>query len=291
MSNSLSEWLTLRESADWAARSGLLVNRLREVLASIETVHALDLGTGTGSNLRYLMDRLPQPQRWLAVDSDAVLLDELPVKLASWARARGGSIHTDGPARRVRWDRIESVIETRQMDLERLDAAIFEGRHLVSASALLDLVSEPWLRTLAKCCQAAGAAALFTLTYNGGSACVPAEPEDEMVRELMNRHQRTDKGLGGPAAGPEAAAIAECVFEEAGFDVQRAGSDWLLAPADRAFQRMLIEGWSLAATEISPRHADVVAGWLRRRLEHIEAGRSSVIVNHDDLVAVRRTAR
>jgi hypothetical protein len=34
-----------------------------------------------------------------------------------------------------------------------------------------------------------------------------------------------------------------------------------------------------------------VAAWLRRRLEHVEAGRSSVIVNHDDLVAVRRPAR
>jgi hypothetical protein len=291
MSNSLSEWLALREAADWAARSELLVDRVREVLAPIDTVHALDLCTGTGSNLRYLMDRLPKPQRWLAIDRDAALLEELPAKLTPWARARGCSVHTGGPATYVRCDRIDSVIETRQMNLERLDAAIFEGRHLVSASALLDLVSESWLRVLATRCHAAGAAALFAVTYNGGSSCDPAEPEDEMVRELMNLHQRTDKGLGGPAAGPDAAAVTKRVFEDAGFEVQPAVSDWSLGPPDRAFQRMLIEGWAHAATEISPKHTDVVADWLRRRLEHVEAGRSSVIVNHDDLLAVRRPPR
>ena len=104
------------------------------------------------------------------------------------------------------WRSFRRDVETRQMNLERLDPHIFEGRNLVTASALLDLVSESWLRVLAARCHAAGAAALFSITYNGPSSCDPAEPEDEMVRELMNLHQRTDKGLGGPAAGPEASA-------------------------------------------------------------------------------------
>jgi hypothetical protein len=285
MSESLSDWLALREAADWAARSELLVDRLRQVLAPVETVHGLDLCTGTGSNLRYLMDRLPKPQRWLAVDRDAALLEEVPAKLAAWARARGGSAHTEGRTTQVRCDGVDSGIETRQKNLEQLDAALFEGRHLVSASALLDLVSESWLRELATRCYAAGTAALFTLTYNGGSRCDPPEPEDEMVRELMNRHQKTDKGLGGPAAGPDAPIVAARVFEEQGFRVQRALSDWSLSPTDRAFQRMLIEGWARVATEMSPRQTDVIADWLRRRLAHVAAGRSWVVVNHDDLVA------
>ena len=288
MSESLSEWLGLREAADWAARSETLLNRLRAALAPLEAVHGLDLCTGTGSNLRYLMDRLPKRQRWLVVDRDARLLDEIPARLATWAGARGCSVHTEGWRSRVRCDRVDYEIDTRQMDLDRLDSGLFEGRHLVAASALLDLVSESWLRTLATRCHAVGAAALFTMTYNGGSSCDPGEPEDEMVRELMNLHQKTDKGLGGPAAGPEAAALAERIFAEAGFHVERAPSDWSLGPSERAFQRTLIEGWAHAATEISPEHADAIADWLRRRLDHVAAGRSRVIVNHDDLVAVRR---
>ena len=60
--------------------------------------------------------------------------------------------------------------------------------------------------------------------------------------------------------------------------------------SERAFQQMLMEGWAHAATEISPAHAGTIADWLRRRLAHVAAGRSTVVVNHDDLVAVLRTA-
>ena len=285
MSESLSEWLALREAADWASRSRLLVDRLRAVLSPTRTLHALDLCTGTGSNVRYLLEQLPQPQRWLAVDRDAALLEEVPARLSEWARVRRCTFQSHARSSRVIGERFDSEVETRQMNLERLDAAIFEGRQLVSASALLDLVSESWLRMLANRCHLANAAMLFTITYNGGSSCDPVEPEDEMVRELMNQHQRTDKGLGGPAAGPEAVNIAERVFRDTGFRVERAASDRSLGPSDRAFQRMLIEGWAEAAMEMSPRQSDVIRGWLRRRLDHVAAGRSRVVVNHDDLVA------
>jgi len=282
---SLSDWLAAREPADFAARSATLVERVRHALASSDTVHGLDLGTGTGSNLRYLIDRLPGRQTWLAADRDARLLEELPTKLKTWADGRGYSMRTEGRVSSLRGGRWECDVETRAMDLDRLDAGLFEGRNLVTASALLDLVSESWLRLLATRCREAGATALFTLTYDGRSSCDPVEPEDDMVRELMNMHQKTDKGLGGRAEGPDAWSVAERVFTEAGYRVECAPSNWSIGPPERAFQRMLIEGWARAAVEIAPERADTIADWLRRRLEHLEAGRSRIVVNHVDMVA------
>jgi hypothetical protein len=172
------------------------------------------------------------------------------------------------------------------MDLGTLeDDEIFAGRHLVTASALLDLVSAQWLRALASRCRAAGASALFTLTYNGRSSCVPAEPEDDTVRDLMNQHQKRDKGLGGPAAGPDAVACAEQCFAEAGYRVQLEPSDWTLGPDVAALQRMLIDGWAHAATEMLPDRAATIARWHARRLAHVDAGRSRLVVGHDDLAA------
>ena len=285
MDESLSEWLAVREPADCAARSATLVERVRHALASSDTVHVLDLCTGTGSNLRYLIDRLPGRQTWLAADRDARLLEELPTKLKTWADGRGYSMRTEGKVSYLRGGRSECDVETREMDLDRLDADLFRGRNLVTASALLDLVSESWLRLLAARCREAGATALFTLTYDGRSSCDPVEPEDDFVRELMNVHQKTDKGLGGRAEGPDAWSVAERAFTEAGYRVECAPSDWSIGPSERTFQRMLIEGWARAAVEIAPERADSIADWLRRRLEHLEAGLSRIVVNHVDMVA------
>ncbi len=65
------------------------------------------------------------------------------------------------------------------MDLSMLDdRAIFDGRALVTASALLDLVSERWLRALAARCAGHGAAVLFALSYDGRIVCSPEDPDD-----------------------------------------------------------------------------------------------------------------
>lgn len=294
MDESLSHWLGLREAADAAARSQALTRAIAESLraslrASIpggEPVCVLDLATGTGSNIRYLADRLPGRQRWLAVDRSAALLAELREQMSSWGASRGYDVRTTADRCVIRGARLECDVETRQINLDALDdPAIFAGRHLVTASALLDLVSARWLRALAATCRVEGAAALFTLTYNGQSSCAPAEPEDGMVRELMNRHQKTDKGLGGPAEGPDAASCAERCFVEAGYQVQRVPSDWTLGSSDVEMQTVLIEGWMQAATEMAPDRASLIADWCARRLAHVDAGRSRVVVGHDDLAA------
>ena len=285
MDESLSQWLGLREPADAMARSEALTRTIAEAMPPGEQVCVLDLATGTGSNIRYLMDRLPGRQRWLAVDRDAALLAELCERMSSWGAAKGYTARIEPGRCIIRGARLECDIETRQMDLGTLDEReIFAGRHLVTASALLDLVSAEWLRALATRCRDAGASALFTITYSGRSSCVPVEPEDEVVRDLMNQHQKRDKGLGGPAAGPDAVACAERCFAEAGYNVQLEPSDWMLGPDVAALQRMLIDGWAHAATEMV-RDPATIADWRARRLAHVAAGRSQIVVGHHDLAA------
>ena len=173
------------------------------------------------------------------------------------------------------------------MNLGTLDAALFTGRDLVTASALLDLVSASWIEALADHCRASGAAALFALNYNGESRCTPEEPADDTVLRLFNQHQRqNDKGFGR-AAGPDAIAIAMRAFTGRGYVVRSARSDWRLAPDTFRLQRPLIEGWAKAAIEIAPERAPLINDWLARRLAHVDAGRSHIVVGHDDVAAFR----
>jgi SAM-dependent methyltransferase len=267
MSGFAPEWLALREPADAAARSLTLTDRVARALPVERPLRVLDLGAGTGSNARFLSRRLPSKQQWTLVDHDAALL----------ARA----------SESAGIDRSTCRIDVVEADLARLSefGDLFAARDLVTASALLDLVSDAWLRLLADQCRGAGAAILFALSYDGRIECAPADSEDETIRALVNRHQRTDKGLG-PALGPDATAIAAAHFKRLGYEVSVDSSDWRLTPAHAALQQQLVDGWAAAAAELVPSEKTTIGAWRRRRLEHIARGASSLTVGHQDLLGL-----
>ena len=85
----LADWLALREAADFASRSERLTRQAADRLRTLVPVRVLDLGTGTGSNLRYLLEHLPRQQQWTVVDRNPAVLGHLQARTAAWAAARG----------------------------------------------------------------------------------------------------------------------------------------------------------------------------------------------------------
>ena len=280
-----ADWLALREPADVDARATSLTDAIGRILAQHDVVSALDVACGTGSNVRYLAERLPCHQDWLLVDHDPALLAQTPVCMREWAGARGYQVRVERDGMVLFSDRRTCHIQTRQVDLVDLtDADLFAGRRLVTASALLDLVSEDWLRGLAARCRENNSAALFALNYDGRIICAPEEPEDDLIRDLVNRHQRKDKGFG-PALGPDAAAAAERLLLDAGYRVQRQQSDWVLSSDASGLQQALVEGWARAAADLAPDQSASIRRWQGRRLSHIGRGESRLTVGHQDIAA------
>ena len=265
MSGFSAEWLALREPVDSAARSEAVAAFVAASLHARSPLRVVDIGSGTGSNLRFLASRLPGPQDWRLIDSDEHLLG------AALARLGSG-------------------IGTSVMDLRQLGADTFAGRDLVTASALLDLVSDEWLRRFVQACRRASAAVLVVLNYDGRFTCSPADSDDEFVRGSVNRHQRTDKGFGA-ALGPDAGARVAELLAEAGYDVRRAPSDWRLDARHLPVQAQLIEGWAGAACEIEPSAVSRVRAWQERRLSHVAARTSTIEVGHDDVGAILAKVR
>jgi hypothetical protein len=277
-----ADWLALREPFDAAARPNALLAELLPQLQREPRLEILDLGSGAGSNLRHLAPLLGGAQRWRLADHDPRLLSAAIATTHAWADERGASVKRNSHTLTIDGERTCEVT-CEPADLAELAVIELPAGGLVTAAALLDLVSRAWLEELAQRCSAARAAVCFALSYDGRTTVTPVEPEDGEVLELFNLHQRGDKGFG-PALGPEAGAVARAAFESQGFTMRAATSDWVMRPEDAAMQLALLDGWLAAAVETAPERHAALAAWHARRRAHVEEGRSALVVGHVDLV-------
>jgi SAM-dependent methyltransferase len=275
------EWLTMREPADHRARSAPLAARLDDWLPGRRTARILDLGCGSGSNLRWLAPRLACPQHWLVLDDDPTLLAALPAAVLRWAAGRGESARRRGGGLRI-GDRV--AVRARRHDLA-VGLPAIAGQDVVTASALADLVSLPWLQALAARCAPAGAALLLALSYDGRVTLTPRDAGDAALRDAVNRHQQGDKGFG-PALGPVATATATTLLAARGYRIVQARSDWLLGPGDAALLAALVDGWAAAAASVCGSDAGAVQAWRRRRLDAVASEDLRARVGHTDLLAL-----
>ena len=261
-----SAWLSLREPADAAARAPDLVEALRPSLPT-DGVVVHDLGCGTGSMARWLAAQLDGPQHWVMVDHDAELLTfagaNPPDKAANGARV---------------------TIETRRHDITRLDSAELADADLITASAVLDMLTAEELERLVATCVAAGCPVLITLSVIGLVDLTPADPFDRHVTDAFNAHQRRDTGTR-KRLGPGAVGAAVDGFTRLGLEVLVRPSPWQLGPGQRALAAEWFAGWLAAACEQAPWLGAEALPYAGRRLAEAAAGQLWVTVHHQDLLA------
>ncbi|WP_328352460.1 class I SAM-dependent methyltransferase [Streptomyces sp. NBC_00445] len=264
------EWLQLREGADAVARAGELLDPLRIRLANLPgragglVVH--DLGCGTGSMGRWLAPRLDGAQHWILHDRDPYLLHFAAV----------GSPRSAADGSRV-------TVESRRGDVARLTPDALAGASLVTASALLDVLTREEIDTLAAACAGAGCPALLTLSVAGRVELTPSHPLDTEIAEAFNAHQRR-----GGLLGPDAVTAACEAFSERGATVHLHPSPWRLGPDEADLTAQWLRGWVGAAVEERPDLRERADAYLRDRLEACAAGELNVIVHHTDLLALSR---
>jgi hypothetical protein len=278
-----ADWLSLREPADTAARPQTLIDWVATSLPRDHSVHVLDLATGTGSNLRYLAPRLGGLQQWVLADHDPALLRAIPTRLVTWAESLDVEVGVSGASLTARGEGFSSRVDRLQVDLARDLAAIdFRRFDLVTTAALLDLVSDVWLEDLVRRCVEESCLVLFALSYDGRIECMPTDPFDSRIRDLVNAHQRTEKGFGR-ALGPDAATRTVRLLERLGYEVLAEQSDWRIDAGQPELQSELIGGWAAAAVEMSGDERAAIEEWLQRRLAWVREGQSRLVVGHVDV--------
>ncbi|HMY40362.1 MAG TPA: class I SAM-dependent methyltransferase, partial [Marinagarivorans sp.] len=221
----------------------------------------LDLGAGTGANLRALYK---PNQSWRLVDWDNTLLNEALRRHPQY------------------------YVTTHKANLNALESLPWDGVTAVTASALFDLTSAQFIDQLVAQLAERKLTLYSTLNYEGSMRWLPAHPLDASVERYFNSDQRRDKGFG-PALGPDACAYLSQCLTAHGYNVILAESPWQLGQSQRALSVQLIAGIYRALkeqplNEAAQLHPTALAHWRQFRLEHLF--NSACYVGHMDLLAL-----
>lgn len=278
MSGFSPDWLALRELADHRARNDTLADTLKARLLQRQSINVIDLGCGTGSNLRATAALLPDIQHWTLVDHDPLLLAAAATALIAWAdhhehATDGGTLHlTKGSAK--------LTVRFHTADLTaNLDAVLDlpPKVDLVTASALFDLASPAFIRHFAQAVAHRGAIFYTVLTYNGIQRWTPRFATDQAMNGAFHAHQMRDKGFG-PSAGPTAPVELAEQFQTHGYMVEEGDSPWLLdAPRDAALIGELVIGFASAVRETKALTPAEIDRWLSRPRTGAEVGHTDTL--------------
>jgi SAM-dependent methyltransferase len=281
MSGFSPEWLALREPVDARSRDPGLLGTLAQHLADRNAVEVVDLGCGTGANIRATAPALGSGQHWTLVDHDEGLLAAARMALLDWANEAS----ENGTSIALVKGGLDISVSFRQADLmQDLEAVVGGGPDLVTASALFDLCSADYIDRMAQAVAAEGAAFYTVLTYDGEQSWSPVHPADAEMIAAFNEHQQIDKGFGS-AAGPAAPAALALAFRQAGYLVVEANTPWVIDGRQGAAEQALLEalagGFADAVGEIGRVPPDVIADWRAVR-------RNQCVVGHTDTLALPR---
>jgi SAM-dependent methyltransferase len=272
------EWLALREPVDHASVNSRVREALRRHFTRHTSIRVVDLGCGTGSNVRGTAGALGRRQTWTLVDYDPKLLKAAAFRLENLDRG----MRTKSGVR-FAVDDAEVTVSFVEANLATGGfAPVIGGADLVTAAALFDLFSVAAITQLVDAVAANKQAFFTVLTYDGLASWLPEHPADQAMREAFNQHQQTDKGFGA-AAGAGATNALVGAFERHGYRVVRGRSPWIVDAAHRELRQQLDAGFAGAVSETGKVPSEMVQAWLAQRTASPDA---VTIIGHEDLLAL-----
>ena len=289
MSGFSSEWLSMREPIDHRSRNSGIKSQVSKYFSHFlvspdQPLRVLDLGCGTGSNLRAVANLLPDFQHWTLMDHDLNLLHAAREALQQWGdvelldsgvELKGldqvpssvsslSSHQTQGEPKPMllKYSGKTLKIEFCQIDLA-IDIEHLLGRSfdLVTAAAFFDLVSESWIKRF---CENLQTAFYTALTYNGVEQWLPSCHVDGDVLRAFHQDQKSDKGFG-IATGPKATEVLVAYLKVNQFVSEVASSPWVLEGRnDLALIESLAKGSAQAVRRTGVLEESVIQQWTER---------------------------
>ena len=258
-----NSWLFEREKIDNLSKSKLLVQKINNSLKSLDNVRIIDLGTGTGSNFRYLSKKIQyNNQKWTLMDISKNSLKEARSNIKINKKIKKISI--------INNDIIKNINETN-----------FNNFDLVSGSAFLDIMPRQWFKNF-YLKNINTKIVYFSINYDGYFNFFPKHKFDKKVLSLFNFDQRSRKSNILKAVGPDCSKIIKNYFLKT-HKTYLFKSNWNKV-TNKKFQLMFLDFCS----NVIDKHAKKnFSEWLEFRKQQIASNKSKLTVHNKDFLAVK----
>lgn len=280
-----TDWLEERYRFDVAARNPKVEAVCLQYFAQHPDVSIIDMGAGTGANFIYLSEKFPQSQQWALVELNPNLLKRARERLKIWAAAKGYTVREEGQNLDFRRSEQHIHVQLIQGSFLELPQLLQPDQfHLVTASAVFDLLSEQMLSNLVQVFHQNRLALLATLNYES-MAYLPGDAEDDHWIELYEAHMQREQDFGR-ALGPKCSAFLENGYAQLPTEqILRAPSRWQIEPADTFMHGHMIAFLERSLLEMTHlgHSGKGLNAWLQRKKAALQAQQLRLSVTHSDL--------
>ena len=258
-----NSWLYQREKIDNLSKNLTLIDKINSVLKDLENISILDLGTGTGSNFRFLSKKINNKnQSWTLMDISRSSLQEAKKNITLNNKIKKVSLKYN--------DIIKNIKKTN-----------FNQFDLVTGSAFLDIMPDNWFKDFHRLNQNTKII-YFSINYDGYFKFYPNHTLDNNMLKLFNKDQKSKKDGKVKAVGPDCGEIIMSHFSKT-HKTFLLNSNWL-DKNNKNFQLMFL---NFCKNVINKNKEIRLHEWLEFKKAKIIKNKSKLLVHNKDFLAIK----
>ena len=283
----LIQWLAHRFTCDAEARHPGIEHQFLAFFEQHQTpLKVVDVGSGTGANVRYYFDRIPHEQEWILIEQNEQLRDECCRSLVAFAQERGYHWQQQDGTFLLTDDQKTATVQLMSGRIEHIEQLADLARtDVVTANAVFDLLSFEQFDTLVGKLVQHEVCLLATLNYYETSF-LPFSEEDHRFMRWYHMHMKRPQPTG-IAMGPDCSEEMLDLLAQHHMMIEQEGSQWHLKKNATTMHHYLLHFIEHAVAELSlsadeQRDFDT---WLTHRKSLCRQRQLEIIVDHSDIFA------
>ena len=286
-----AQWLAHRFACDAEARHDEIEHKFLDFFRQHQTsLKIVDIGSGTGANVRYYFDKIPHAQEWTLIEQSTYLLEECRHSLSAFAQEHNYSWQAQGDAFLLTdTEEKTATIKLVPGRLEHIEQLTdLPHTDVVTANAVFDLLSFEQFDALVSTLARHDVCLLATLNYYETSF-LPFSDQDHRFTHWYHMHMKRPQPMG-IAMGPDCSAEMLDLLAQHHMMIEQEGSQWHLKKCDLTMHRYILHFMKQAISELSLSQEEQrdFNAWLDRKKELCRQRELEIIIDHSDIFACPR---